>query len=77
MSETEFEDLWVGAIGEIKGREEVEAVEEKLIVQPTEPKTHEEPSVFQVPAPQKSPFPVQSDDHSGSRWQDINSKLLL
>lgn len=71
MGEAEFEELWVGAIGEIKGRDEVVVGADGLNI----PVVDQTPS--QVPHSHVSPSPVLSNDPLESHWQDIISKLDL
>jgi len=69
MGETEFEELWVAAIGEIRGREEVESKVDGYIVA--------EQSLSSVAAlSHASPSSAPSSDPLDSQWNDIVSKLL-
>lgn len=72
MSEVEFEELWGGAIGEIKGRDEVVSKVDGFLLSPTDPT-----SSSALPLSPASPSAAPSDDPSDSIWQDIVSKLLL
>ncbi|KAM3077124.1 inner nuclear membrane protein enriched at telomere/subtelomere region [Clarireedia jacksonii] len=71
MAEAEFEELWLGAIGEIKGRDEVVSGSDGFHISPLD----------QTPSPAlHSPVShssAPSNDPSDSHWQDIVSKLDL
>ncbi|KAE9578853.1 hypothetical protein CGMCC3_g5259 [Colletotrichum fructicola] len=77
MNKQEFDDLWVAAIGDVKGREEVEVVPSDVpeVERPIPPQfqtpTYRPPLslAFQSAAP--------SSARSGSGWQDIDSQLDL
>ncbi|CCD47306.2 hypothetical protein QC760_008526 [Botrytis cinerea] len=71
MGEAEFEELWLGAIGEIKGRDEVVVGADGLNI----PVVDQTPS--QVPHSPVSPSSAPSSDPSETHWQDIISKLDL
>jgi len=72
MSESEFEELWAGAIGEIIGREEVQSHVDGFLIASTESQPSSAPSLSP-----ESPSDAPSDDRSDSLWQDIVSRLLL
>ncbi|RAL66442.1 hypothetical protein DID88_006132 [Monilinia fructigena] len=71
MGEAEFEELWLGAIGEIKGRDEVVVGADGL----NTPVVDQTPS--QAPHSLASPSSVPSNDPFDTQWQDIISKLDL
>lgn len=72
MSDAEFEELWNGAIGEIKARDEVETKVDRVIDISTVSQI-EKPSQA-TPSPW-SPPPVPYDEASESRWQNIMHTL--
>ncbi|KAL3419043.1 sister chromatid separation protein [Phlyctema vagabunda] len=73
MGETEFEELWLGAIGEIQGREEVETISDGFFVQSTETA----PSNSPVPRSRDFLSSAPSSDAHDSHWRDIDLALQL
>lgn len=70
MSESEFEELWGGAIGEIEGRDEVESRADGFLIPTLDSTSSSSPTPLPV-----SPSPAPSDDLSDSLWNDIDSRL--